>query len=889
MNKIRGSVMAKLIAWVLCVTCAVSAIVLGIVTAAGMEVELFDMTREEALEDAYGNVNMSFSTEAYQSMKSHQNQKLFAEEGFYYGILQTDNLAKLNFRDKNIYLDTNMTEEQLQNMDTDKLSLYMIQGLSNGGSQGSYYGCVGDWDDLSILNPNVGNLEEEIVWESQYADAVCYDRRKGIFYYLSEEHYYPIQVVSLYYTNLFSKTTEYGYVYVEEKGKYQLDWTNVVGVDYGTGIRRDYLPDEEIEGVEGIEVFEGVDVNDETVYLPNEEITENAANEVDHDETIHIYSVEDSIENILKGDDEHYVDFRQLNNTQFSYKHWGTILFDNIRELQGEELTIIDSNAIEPNCFVTSEIPGYYLDENYTLHVAYQKSSEYFWVISLIPDTAVEPMRGSRYSLAAKSIELFYDYKDYLGGLMTVTIIVTLVSFVFLAYAAGYRKNREGIVLTWFDKLPLEVISAAAFFAEFVPGCVLGMTLRVYDIDSNAVVFNPLMLGAAAVAGMIALWYILSLCVRIKCGKWWRNTICYKVLNFVFRLVKNLFDNITLVWKMLLILLIKSVLELLVLSIDRAGNGVIELGWLIENVFLCAVGYYAVLQVNALQKAAEKMAGGDLGYKVDTEKMFSACKNHGENLNKIGEGMLKAVDERIKSERFKTELITNVSHDIKTPLTSIINYVDLLEKEELHNEKAEEYLAVLERQSSKLKKLIEDLVEASKASTGNLEVGNELLEAGVFLTQTVGEFEEKLSLVGLELIVQKPEAPLYILADGRHLWRVVDNLMNNICKYAQPSSRVYVNLEKEDEEVVMTFRNISKYQLNINGGELTERFVRGDSSRNTEGHGLGLSIAKSLMDLIGGDMRIVVDGDLFKVILRFELQKEGPRNDEQDDAQEDAE
>ena len=231
----------------------------------------------------------------------------------------------------------------------------------------------------------------------------------------------------------------------------------------------------------------------------------------------------------------------------------------------------------------------------------------------------------------------------------------------------------------------------------------------------------------------------------------------------------------------------------------------------------------------------------------------------------------------------------NFSHDIKTPLTSIINYVDLLEKEELHNEKAEEYLAVLERQSSKLKKLIEDLVEASKASTGNLEVGNELLEAGVFLTQTVGEFEEKLSLVGLELIVQKPEDPLYILADGRHLWRVVDNLMNNICKYAQPSSRVYVNLEKEDEEVVMTFRNISKYQLNINGSELTERFVRGDSSRNTEGHGLGLSIAKSLMDLIGGDMRIVVDGDLFKVILRFELQKEGPRNDEQDNAQEDAE
>ena len=239
----------------------------------------------------------------------------------------------------------------------------------------------------------------------------------------------------------------------------------------------------------------------------------------------------------------------------------------------------------------------------------------------------------------------------------------------------------------------------------------------------------------------------------------------------------------------------------------------------------------------------------------------------------ISDGMAKAVDERMKSERLKTELITNVSHDIKTPLTSIINYVDLLEKEHLEDEKAVEYLEVLERQSAKLKKLTEDLVEASKASTGNLEVENEQIEAGVFLTQTVGEFEERLSAAGLELIVSKPDDKVYITADGRHLWRVVDNLMNNICKYAQPNSRVYVNLETTDEDISIIFRNMSKFPLNINGDELQERFVRGDKSRNTEGHGLGLSIAKSLMDLMNGKMEIYVDGDLFKVVLKWHIQK----------------
>ena len=265
------------------------------------------------------------------------------------------------------------------------------------------------------------------------------------------------------------------------------------------------------------------------------------------------------------------------------------------------------------------------------------------------------------------------------------------------------------------------------------------------------------------------------------------------------------------------------------------------------------------------------MAEGDLEHHIDTQRMFWEFRWHGENLNSISTGMSRAVDERMKSERFKTELITNVSHDIKTPLTSIINYVDLLEKEDLKNEKAEEYLEVLERQSARLKKLIEDLMEASKASTGNLAVHLEQLEADVSVVQIVGEFEEKLEASELKLLIGKPEEPIYILADSRHFWRVVDNLMNNICKYAQPGTRVYVNLERNGDAAVLTFRNTSKYPLNISSEELMERFVRGDSSRNTEGSGLGLSIAKSLMELMGGTFELYVDGDLFKVVLRFPL------------------
>ena len=369
----------------------------------------------------------------------------------------------------------------------------------------------------------------------------------------------------------------------------------------------------------------------------------------------------------------------------------------------------------------------------------------------------------------------------------------------------------------------------------------------------------------------ILLWYALDFAVRLKAGKWYRNTLFYKICKGIMHMWNKVGENISILWKGIFLFILFNLLEIvLFMTFDVISYGRIMVIWLLEKAVIFVGGILLLIQMKRLKDGGKHIADGDTQYTIDTTHMIPALREHGETLNRINEGVSKAVDARMKSERFKTELITNVSHDIKTPLTSIINYVDLLEKEEVSSENAKEYLEVLERQSARLKKLIEDLIEASKASSGALSVNLEKLEAGVFLVQTVGEFEEKTRQNQLELLIRKPEEMVYIMADGRHFWRVIDNLMNNICKYAQPLTRVYINLEQTEGKVRIIFMNTSKYPLNISSEELMERFVRGDSSRNTEGNGLGLSIAGSLMELMKGEMKLSVEGDLFKVTLEFD-------------------
>jgi signal transduction histidine kinase len=270
-----------------------------------------------------------------------------------------------------------------------------------------------------------------------------------------------------------------------------------------------------------------------------------------------------------------------------------------------------------------------------------------------------------------------------------------------------------------------------------------------------------------------------------------------------------------------------------------------------------------------LRNAGEHLAAGDSEYKVDTRGMYWDFKRHGENLNRVGEGIAAAVARQMKSERLKTELITNVSHDIKTPLTSILNYVDLLSKEHLEGRGAE-YLEVLDRQANRLKKLTEDLVEASKASTGNLPVNLARTDVCELVRQAAGEYTERLANRNLESILTTSEEPLFILADGRLLWRVLDNLLGNVCKYALPGTRVYLDVTLHADQVILSVKNISRDRLNVDAEELIERFVRGEASRTTEGSGLGLNIARSLTELQKGIFRLAVDGDLFKAELQFQ-------------------
>lgn len=279
---------------------------------------------------------------------------------------------------------------------------------------------------------------------------------------------------------------------------------------------------------------------------------------------------------------------------------------------------------------------------------------------------------------------------------------------------------------------------------------------------------------------------------------------------------------------------------------------------------ICIVIWFGS-QLRKIKRGGEAIANGDFDYRINSRELWPALRGHAYNLNSAAMGMSKAVDDRMKSERFRTELITNVSHDLKTPLTSIVSYVDLLKKENIENETALGYIDVIDRQSAKLKKLTEDLVEASKASSGAVSVNKEILNIGELINQSVGEFSEKLKAAEITPVINLPENEVYVCTDGRLLWRVFDNLIQNIIKYAQPGTRAYFDLTEAENNAVLTIKNISKDPLNMTAEALMERFVRGDASRNSEGNGLGLSIAKSLTELCGGVFELTLDGDLYKV------------------------
>ncbi len=475
-------------------------------------------------------------------------------------------------------------------------------------------------------------------------------------------------------------------------------------------------------------------------------------------------------------------------------------------------------------------------------------------------------------SFALDSYERAYGLRYDLIAIAVVSLILSILLFVFLMSAAGHRDGSDTITPNFIDRIPFDLFTAVM---AIVICCPIAFGIEVGRSFAFA---NLLGLLVAFVLGELLLFlFFMSLSTRLKLKNVVKSCLIYRILCWCWRLLKKagrlfraFIHGLPLLGRAGFVVAAVLLVEFIYICATEHSTGAQLFGWFVERAVLLALLVYLLACVKRLRTGASKIARGDMNYSIDTKYMHGDLLDHANDLNSIRDGISRAVNERMKSEHFKTELITNVSHDIKTPLTSIVNYVDLLSKENIENEKAQEYIEVLQRQSARLKKLTEDLVEASKASTGNLTVNLERCELGVLLDQTAGEYGEKLSAQGLELILKKPEEPVTVLADGRHLWRILDNLMNNICKYAQPGTRVYLNLEKQAGKAVMTFRNVSKYQLNISGDELMERFVRGDSSRNTEGSGLGLSIARSLAQLQGAQLDLMVDGDLFKVTVTFD-------------------
>ncbi|MDE6934390.1 MAG: HAMP domain-containing histidine kinase [Oscillospiraceae bacterium] len=459
-----------------------------------------------------------------------------------------------------------------------------------------------------------------------------------------------------------------------------------------------------------------------------------------------------------------------------------------------------------------------------------------------------------------------------------VTVLLTVILWcgalallVFLLCAAGHKAGREGVVLNWQDRIPLDLYLCCTMTLLTI-GASVGMSSSGLPmaLEAASCALGLLVAGAAALATL------LTLATRLKKGKILRNTICWRLWRWCVMVCRAMWDAmmeflrvLPLTWRGVLftgsVLAVQTFLTLVVFD-SYSNNGWFFLLMLILDAALVAAAAWLTIQLQKVLDMGSALAAGELDAHLDTEKMYFDVKRHAKHLNAIGEGMNKAVEQRMKSERLKTELITNVSHDIKTPLTSIVNYVDLLKKEELPPA-AGEYLAVLDRQSKRLKKLTEDLVEASKASTGSMTVNMEPIVVNEIIHQAIGDYDEKLAAGRLEVIVSTFEGNLMALADGRLLWRVLDNLLSNVCKYALGGTRVYVDLSAHDGRVFLSMKNISRDPLNISADELMERFVRGDASRHTEGSGLGLNIARSLMDLMDGTFQLSVDGDLFKAEL----------------------
>ena len=449
---------------------------------------------------------------------------------------------------------------------------------------------------------------------------------------------------------------------------------------------------------------------------------------------------------------------------------------------------------------------------------------------------------------------------------LPISTFLLLVIVIYLLWAIGHEKGKEEIQLNTIDSIPYEILLIFAFILVTI---FLTITIQILNFAN----YILLILGSVfyVLCYLICAVVAVTTIKRIKAKKFLKSFLIYSIWKWIKRKYKNAkkvleakVENKKIFWYYWGFVLISIILA----GFFTTGLAIIAL------IVFWIWTYYKIKQYNKRQEeirnALKDIYNGKNNVYVNEDELQGILKEMAIYVNDISGGFSNAIEESLKSERLKTELITNVSHDIKTPLTSIINYVDLLKKENIENEKVKEYIDILDKKSQRLKKLTEDLVEASKASSGNVKLNIEEINIKELINQTIGEFKDKFEEKGLTIETTMPDQELIIKADNRYIYRIIENLFSNVTKYAQENSRVYIDIEKNKEsKVKISIKNISKEKLNISSDELMQRFVRGDKSRYTEGSGLGLSIAKSLTELQKGKFDIKIDGDLFRVDMEW--------------------
>lgn len=522
---------------------------------------------------------------------------------------------------------------------------------------------------------------------------------------------------------------------------------------------------------------------------------------------------------------------------------------------------------------------------NQYVEYAYPESTK-IWVLV---DTSY-PV-SDNFSMAHDQFEQNVNIPVGYMGVSGIILVMYLIIMIYLCCKAGWYKNEEGeaeLKLNVFDRFHTEFVIIFACIVIFLTGFLWAAVLEGYDFIES-LVYNGIRWGADIVIGITTIIsgtlfgvFLLSFVRRVKGHNLWSDTLIMSIVEAVkekwiesIRANKNRMLNNWLLYLIYLVINLFMIFLafLFVFSSNAWIPGILMV--LVTLAFDIWVGFGLMRSINErfhIINGINRIREGEISYQV-TEEMHGENTILAEAVNNIGDGIRKAVETSMKDERLKADLITNVSHDIKTPLTSIVNYVDLLKRENIQDEKIKGYISILDSKSQRLKQLTEDLVEASKISSGNISYVFERLNLIELLNQAVGEFSEKFESKALQVVDNFAGQTAYIEADSRRMWRVIENLFNNIYKYALPNTRIYLTMVQETvgttDYVNISVKNISSQPLNIDASELTERFIRGDVSRSTEGSGLGLSIAKNLTEAQKGKFEIYLDGDLFKVTLTF--------------------